>query len=306
MLALVQLVECASFAFLKRSSSVSCNQIPKSSIIMKKCIFILLLSATVGQLNAQSGYKPKSSELGLHLGYSTYLGDLQPKDFTQSQPGVAIGASLRKYFTDRISAKFFANFTRLSANDNRYGENYRYRNLSFRNDVKELGFQAEISMFRFDNTNLKNADNKDYYNFTPYVFAGVNMFYSNPKALYQDQWVELQPLTTEGVSYGKVGVAIPFGLGFKYQTNSRMVVGVEFGLRKTFTDYLDDVSNSYPDMAKLKADKGQQAIDLSWRADEKNSNAKTTLPQAGTRRGNPNQKDWYTLAQFVMSYNLKK
>ena len=272
--------------------------------ILTALVFVLAALGTQAQKNMST----KLREVGVNLGYSTYLGDLQPKNITQSQPGFAVGASFRQYFSDRISAKLFANFARLQASDYKSGsyELYYYRNLSFRSDIKEIGLQAEVSIFRFDKTNPYNDDDKNYHNFTPYLFGGFNAFYFNPKALYKDEWVALQPLTTEGVSYSKFSFAIPFGLGLKYQANEKIVVGIELGARKTFTDYLDDVSGKYPDMNTLLADKGQLAVDLSWRADEKNTNPKKYLPAEGTGRGDASDKDWYTLAQFTLSYNIGK
>lgn len=276
---------------------------------MKKIITssLLVLCATFASF-AQKNMSIKLREIAVGVGYSAYLGDLQPKSFTHSQPGISGGISFRQYFSDRISAKVFGNFARVQASDLKSGdyELYNYRNLSFRNDIKEVGLQAEVSLFRYDKFNNYNDDKKKYHNFTPYVFVGINGFYSNPKAYYKSEWVALQPLTTEGVTYSKFNMAIPFGLGFKYQYNKKVAVGLELGIRKTFTDYIDDVSTAYPDMASLLIDKGQTAVDLSWRADEKNNNPKNYLPKAGTKRGDASDKDWYLLTQFVLSYNIGK
>lgn len=50
--------------------------------------------------------------------------------------------------------------------------------------------------------------------------------------------------------------------------NDNLRIGVEAGLRKLFTDHLDDVSGNYVDEADLLAAKGQLAVDLSYRGDE--------------------------------------
>jgi hypothetical protein len=42
-----------------------------------------------------------------------------------------------------------------------------------------------------------------------------------------------------------VQFAIPFGVGFKYALDKKSSIGLEYGLRKTFTDYIDDVSTTY-------------------------------------------------------------
>ena len=65
--------------------------------------------------------------------------------------------------------------------------------------------------------------------------------------------IELQPLGTEGQNAGFDGrspynlwsVTIPFGFGFKWSVSEKVGLAFEWGMRKTFTDYLDDVSTSY-------------------------------------------------------------
>lgn len=276
---------------------------------MKKLTFLAVITAfSAFSTFAQKNMSLHLREMGVNMGYSCYLGDLQPKKFTHSQVGGSFGLNFRQYFSDRISAKAFLNYARIQASDYKSGdyELYYYRNLSFRNEIKEVGFQAEIALFRYDKTNPYNDDKRKYHNFTPYAFVGFNGYYSNPKAFYKDKWVELQPLTTENVEYSKFGMAIPFGLGFKYQYKSNIAVSLEFGMRKTFSDYLDDVSDKYPDMIALLADKNQLAVDLSWRADEKNTNPKLYLPTEGTRRGDASNKDWYLLTQFSIQYCIGK
>lgn len=274
---------------------------------MKK-IVLVLVSFWVSSANAQNNLARKPRELGLNVGYSTYLGDLQPKNYTHSQPGIASGINFRQYFTDRISAKIFVNFARLKASDEKSGDAslYHTRNLSFRSDIKELGIQGEVSLFRFSKKNSTTDSKKTYQNLTPYLFGGFNIFYFSPKAYYKGQWVALQPLSTEGVSYSKVSMALPFGLGVKYQITSKWMLGIELGSRKTFTDYIDDVSTSYPDKNTLQASKGNTAVDLSWRAGELASNSNLVFPAKGEKRGDPSNKDWYLLTQLTISYKLGK
>jgi hypothetical protein len=45
--------------------------------------------------------------------------------------------------------------------------------------------------------------------------------------------------------YANWQFVIPFGVGMKYSIDKSSSIGLEYGLRKTFTDYMDDVSTSY-------------------------------------------------------------
>ena len=45
----------------------------------------------------------------------------------------------------------------------------------------------------------------------------------------------------------KAQFVIPFGFGLKFKFSHRFMFAFEYGIRRTFTDYIDDVSTSYPD-----------------------------------------------------------
>ncbi len=75
------------------------------------------------------------------------------------------------------------------------------------------------------------------------------------------------------------------------------------GFRKTFTDYLDDVSSTYADEALLLANNGQRAVDLAFRTDELKGST-IAYPAANTQRGNSDFKDWYYFAGVGVSFRL--
>ena len=121
----------------------------------------------------------------------------------------------------------------------------------------------------------------------------------------------LRSLSTEGEGltayperkpYKNNQIAIPFGGGLKLAISPKITLGVELGLRKLFTDYLDDVSTTYVDSATLFAAKGAQAIAFAYRGSE--IHGAPPYPAAGSQRGNPKIKDWYYTTVFRMSFNL--
>jgi hypothetical protein len=79
-----------------------------------------------------------------------------------------------------------------------------------------------------------------------------------------------------------------------------MRLGLEFGYRKIFTDYLDDVSSYYTDETALLAARGQKAVDLAWRGDEKGGGP---YPGPGTIRGNSKFNDAYYY--LAITYTLR-
>lgn len=137
--------------------------------------------------------------------------------------------------------------------------------------------------------------------FTPYAYGGIAGFHFNPYTYNaRNEKVFLQPLSTEGQGladypdrkpYRLNQIAAAFGGGFKFVLSNCTGISLEFSQRKTFTDYLDDVSTSYVDQNKLLAAKGQQAVDLAYRGDEVHNPA--LYPPDGEQRGTPTEADWY-------------
>jgi hypothetical protein len=274
-------------------------------IVLAVCALLFVGSHLSAQVNRET-----SNEFGFSTGFSSYVGDLVSSNMTYSYAGWANGIFYRHNFSSRVAAKVFGNYNRVNGFDHRdHSDVSRYnRNLSFRNDILELGVQAEINLFRLRNFGYNQQSGRRYRMGSPYVFAGINYFYHNPEGMYKGEWVALQPLTTEGVDYNVHQVAVPFGLGFKLQPTSRLSLGIEFGARMTFFDYLDDCSDVYPDFAKLQQTKGDLAVEMSYRGDKRNNASllDPSLPVAGAERGNPNNNDWYTVTQISVAYRLGK
>jgi len=74
-------------------------------------------------------------------------------------------------------------------------------------------------------------------------------------------------------------------------------------LRKTFTDYIDDVSKTYVDQAILGAARGPRAVDLAFRSDELKDNT-LSYPSEFTVRGGEKFKDWYYFSGITLSIGL--
>lgn len=265
---------------------------------MKKIIFTLLMGALATGSIAQV-----STEFGSSLGFSSYLGDLQPKHFTYDQPGFSTGMFMRHNITSQLAIRGFVNYGRLNASDAKsLDQGHIERNLSFRTFILEFGGVMEVNVLPFDKFNNSNKKYRRYFNFTPYFFGGVNVFHFNPKTFYNNEWIALQPLHTEGQSYNLTQIAIPFGFGFKHQVSKHVGFSIEFGARKTFTDYLDDVSTSYPDLNKLELT-NPTAAELSYRGDELPEGSKT-YPGKGTQRGLSSNMDWYLMNHVSVTYKI--
>ena len=90
-------------------------------------------------------------------------------------------------------------------------------------------------------------------------------------------------------------------MGVKINVAKNLSLGLEWGMRKTFTDYLDDVSTRYYDPRQLEEYKGTLAVAMA----DQSKGVDAGTNNIGRQRGNPTTKDWYSFAGAVLSIRLK-
>jgi hypothetical protein len=135
----------------------------------------------------------------------------------------------------------------------------------------------------------------------------VEYFHFDPRTKYNGATVRLQPLGTEGQfflpgkkPYSLYSFAIPFGVGYNLIEAARSTLSFELILRKTFTDYIDDVSTKYVDKAQLLASNGQLAVDLSDRSHGDIAN----FSDPGLIRGHSDHNDNFFFLSITYSYKF--
>ena len=245
-------------------------------------------------------------EAGISVGSSNYLGDLSAnssKVFTK-ESHFSGGIFARYNIHDFVSVKLAGNYGTLTGWDaNASNPAIKERNLNFETAIYDVALTGEFNILGYQPYALSRV-------FSPYLFAGIAWYSSNPRTYFQDEMVELAPLGTEGQGldgkegfYQTSGFAIPFGIGVKYAINDTWNIGLELGARKTFTDYLDDVSGYYGSYTNILESRGELAANLSQRIWEYYGVEPFEVP-AGTARGDNNSSDWYFLLGFSISYNF--
>lgn len=237
----------------------------------------------------------------LYAGISNYQGDLQGR-FTFDNAHFAGGILLSYDATAHWIIRTGFSITKLSGSDqtNPNAVGIDFRNLNFETNLSELHLALEYNLFDMQHKSV-----------TPYVFAGAAFMKYNPYTKLAGSKIYLKPLGTEGQGipaypekkeYTLNQFAIPFGGGVKIAVTSNLQIGLEVGFRKLFTDYLDDVSGSYADSALLSNFRGLISADLAYRGDELLLGP--GYPAAGSKRGNPNLKDWYYITCLRLRYLL--
>ncbi|MGB0840300.1 MAG: DUF6089 family protein [Chitinophagales bacterium] len=261
-------------------------------------IFLINTNQTI---QAQSSLLQQSSEVGLWIGSGTYFGDLNP-DYSLRQTLPAAGVLYRFDVNPYVALRAGASFTRLQHRDAISDNPYQLaRNLSFRSNILEFSGNVELHFMEYI-----IGDKKHF--FTPYLTAGVGLFYFNPEAELNGEWYNLREVGTEGQNnsdysgnekYKQTYVAIPVGLGFKYWAAGAWNFYVEAAYRSTFTDYLDDVSTVYVDNFLLADD--PTTVALSDRSAETGINP---IGVEGKQRGDTSSNDGYMLLNVGVTYTI--
>jgi hypothetical protein len=261
-------------------------------------IKLLFIVAFVFSFNTKAQQFRPNTEIGILLGTSYYLGDLNTTHFNQPLP--AAGLIIRKNIDKRFAYKAEVMYLNIKSDERNSDDTIaKNRGLHFKSPIYELSGQVEFNFLPFHPGN-------PIYTWTPYVYSGISIFKFNPQAEdsngeFTGSWVDLQELGTEGQGttkfpdkekYSLIQYAIAMGGGFKIAVNPSFNIILEYGLRKTFTDYLDDVSTTYPGTL---SDMTPEAIYMSDPSDSH---------ELGEQRGNPDKKDWYSFAGITLSFKL--
>ncbi len=268
---------------------------------MRKMIStVILLFLMNCQMRAQS------LDAGVFLGMSNYQGDLQSTHYVSTENKIAFGAFAKYRFLEFLAVRASFYKGQISGSDAKAGENNgrRGRNLSFRSKIHEYSLQAEFNPMPFlvDEPKLVS----------PYIFTGIALFQFSPETYYDETWTALQPLGTEGQNLDNSNVdpykltqfSIPMGFGLEIRVSDYSSIGIEAGIRKTFTDYLDDVSGLYPDIDQL-AETNPTAAGASYRVPEYTGQNDFENP-VGMQRGNPDRKDLYLFTGMTFSFNISE
>lgn len=173
----------------------------------------------------------------------------------------------------------------------------RRRNLHFRSVLRQGSFHINYRLLRERGRNGRSI--------SPYLIAGISYFHFNPEAEFNDSWIELQPLGTEGQyipasdkpkAYSLNRFSFPLGIGVEFRISPSFSARIEASSHFTFFDYLDDLSTKYADSTLLAGTpNGALAVELA-------SNLPNGYPQSGFNRGNSNNNDAYFLLGATLLY----
>jgi hypothetical protein len=263
---------------------------------LRICFGLMLSSIT---LHAQTW------EVGGSIGASGYMGDLNP-DKPLKFSGIAAGVFVKANFDPYWGLGLHFTHGQITENDaNSSSQQFRNRNLNFDTQLDEVAFQLDFNFLDY----FSGGGRK---NFTPYIFAGLGGVIFKPTATY------VRPsATNDGTSqavtyptyqyqtedqqyrYKTYTVTIPYGVGMRYHLTQNWSLMSELGYRVAFTDYLDDVSKTYPSMAGLQQHTPSPNTSLRL------ANGFNAQNQpSGTQRGDFHKRDTYSFLKFGLTYTF--
>jgi hypothetical protein len=187
---------------------------------MRATIVFFFLSALVS-LPAFSQLSQRS-EVGAGLGTFNYTGDLT-RTYNITQSKFAATVFYRANISKVISFRTSLTGGKIGATEKPIDAFAAKRAASFNLFLLEAStvFEYHFLNWRDDVRRLR---------FTPYLFAGMGLF-------------GISGNQSKNAPYSNVQMAIPFGGGMKYVINPKYYLSFEVGIRKTFFDYLDNISD---------------------------------------------------------------
>lgn len=209
--------------------------------------FPIFVFITLFTFNVQA----QKSEIGAGIGGMNYTGDLiKSYRFAENRLGGIV--YYRNNLSNTVSLRYAATFGTVQGSDDPPFDTFAaQRNAEFKIFLVEPSVTIEYNF-------LDYKDKNSIINFSPYFFAGAGFFtfFGNEPGV--EEYSNFQPV-------------IPVGIGLKYNINRNWRFNFEMGARKTFFDYLDNVSEGIPNTKNYQS-------------------------------GNPHDSDTYYFVGFSLSY----
>lgn len=195
---------------------ISCVQEEMGYRSLIKFFTLIVLNLVVTQ-----SFSQRSHSIGIYIGGSSYLGDVNPS-LLFYKPSLAIGGVYRYNINPHYSFKTSFIRCKVDASDSFFSD-FQYQILrNYKTDNIWMLELSEMVEFNFMPMDI----DKTGQNLSPYIELGAAVAYAN-------------------LSSDKFNFAVPFGLGCKYRFSKRFEVAVDWCFRKTFTDKLDGLDSEF-------------------------------------------------------------
>ncbi len=240
---------------------------------MQRVILLILALVLLPVFSHAQKWKRQRVEYCFGLGASNFLGDLGGRDqigtnFVQDFELKATRYAAEIGYRYQLGRDFYVkgnlSYIKVSGTDGLTKEPSRAaRELNFKSNMVELSGQLEYKFIRQKSGHLyklRGVRGKRWFRFELYALAGVGALWYDPKGDRDGKWYRLAPLNTEGQGlpegpkdYSQFTMVVPYGIGIRRNLGGgararhfgSWSISLELTMRKTFSDYIDDVSTSY-------------------------------------------------------------
>lgn len=169
-------------------------------------------------------------EIGGGFGAMNYKGDISPDLY----PAFArLGGNLLFRYNPNKIVTFRSSIVlgSIYGDDAKLNDSFnQLRGQTFKTSINEINFITEYNFFDY-------KYNRYHQDWSPYVFGGLGV-------------MKFASRDTPVTDYKTLQLVIPFGVGVKYNITGPWDLNLEFGARKTFTDYLDNLGGDNPALPK--------------------------------------------------------
>lgn len=194
------------------------NSVKEATIILHgKTIIVLLFCIIFININIVYSQNSRAADFGGMIGASYYMGDMNLAKHFYS-PNLNVGGFVKYHFNPRYILRVGAFHSRLTAYDENFKNAFqRQRNHQFETSLIELSLQVEFNFMPFI------IGQSQRYSWTPYLQTGLVAYVANS-------------------SHHFVSMALPIGIGVKKNITPRLILGLEWAFRRSFSDMLDNIT----------------------------------------------------------------
>lgn len=219
---------------------------------MKRLVVIFLMGFLTLEALAQD-----SVDIGIFGGTGTYLGDMTRTDLSKSV-NPTYGGFLRYNFNPRYAVRLNVLNGKIGADGD-----FESKLWNFTKNVLDVSFQFEFNYLKYI-----VGDKETPYSTYLFVGGGVQMYDYEVDLLNLEQVADPSYFDHYDPSGPVLTPTIPFGLGFKFNLSKRFGLGIEGGLRKSFSDKLDNLDDplSYTNKDKVRIKYTDQWHNNDWTA----------------------------------------
>jgi opacity protein-like surface antigen len=194
--------------------------------MLKPLLLLALAFITASLCSAQ-----KKTDLGIFAGTSYYMGDINMERHFYA-PSFAAGPIIRYNFNPRYSLRFNAIYGTLRGQDKDFSNEFQQlRDHSFNTTYLDAGLDFEFNFFSY-----KIYQRKDIW--SPYIAGGMGY-----NRVLSSSFSAPEGTLYPAVDATKNNVILFYGGGFKLTLSRKVAVGVEWTIRKTFSDRFDRLEN---------------------------------------------------------------